>query len=321
MPPFRLAAAVTLMAAALSLATPAPAGATAGTATRRAAEIPPRKVANVAHRGASSYAPENTMAAFRLAQTQGADMFEADVQQTKDLELILMHDTTLARTTNAEEIFPDRAPWQISEFTLAEIRRLDAGSWFEQRFQGEPVPTLAETLRAMRGGRVGMLLEIKAPELYPGIEDRIAERLHREPYWLRTSRWDRRLIVQSFNWRSMRWFRTLLPWVPIGVLGTPAVEQLPRLAQFADQINPYYRDLSEDYVARIHALNMEVFTWSAQDAETMRQAIAQHVDGLITSRPDLLRDLLAQRIGGMAARAGPPPTRSEPARPVATSAP
>jgi glycerophosphoryl diester phosphodiesterase len=248
----------------------------------------PSAVTGVAHRGASAYAPENTVAAFELAREQNADMFELDVQETKDHALVLMHDTTLARTTDVERVFPDRAPWRVGDFTLAEIRRLDAGSWFAPRYEGEPVPTLGEALRAMGGSGMGLLLEVKAPGLYPGIEARIARELRRSPSWLSPDR----LAVQSFDWNSMRRFHRAMPEVPIGLLGTPAVAQLPRLAEFADQVNPPHTDLTPEYVRRVHAHRMEVFTWTVDDPATMRRMISQRVDGIITNRPDVLNDLI-----------------------------
>jgi glycerophosphoryl diester phosphodiesterase len=304
---FCLAAAVAVSALLLTAAPataapdppPVPAGATTTTVVTHAqvpAAVPavPAKVLNIAHRGASAYAPENTIAAFRLAQAQRADMFELDVQETRDHELVLMHDITLDRTTDVEEVFPERGPWEVADFDLAEIRRLDAGSWFDARFQREPVPTLADALEVMRGSGLGLLLEIKASELYPGIEHTVAEELRRHPYWLRTNRWERRLVVQSFNWQSMRIFHGILPWVPVCLIGTPAVQRLPRLAQFADQINPHFQGLSAEYVAQVHALRMDVFAWSVQDPAVMRQVIAHGVDGVITDRPDVLRGVIAE---------------------------
>ncbi|WP_256863055.1 glycerophosphodiester phosphodiesterase family protein [Microbispora sp. GKU 823] len=201
---------------------------------------------------ASAYAPENTVAAFDLARDQGADMFELDVQETRDHHLVLMHDTTLGRTTDAEEVFPGRAPWRVGDLTLAEIRKLDAGSWFSRKYAGEAVPTLGEALRAMRGSGLGLLLEIKEPRLYPGIEARVAEEIGRDPAWRG------RVVVQSFDWDSMRRFHRLMPGVPIGLLGTPQVADLPGLARFADQINPPYADVTEEYVRRVHRLRMKV---------------------------------------------------------------
>jgi glycerophosphoryl diester phosphodiesterase len=245
-------------------------------------------VVNVAHRGASAYAPENTIAAFELAGRQRADLFELDVQETKDHQLVLMHDTTLSRTTNVERVFPGLSPWNVGDLTLAQIRKLDAGSWFGGTYAGEPVPTLGEALRAMSGSGMGLLLEVKQPELYPGIEQRIAAELRRHPGWLAPGR----LAVQSFGWESMRTFHRLLPQVPIGLLGTPSAAELPGLAEFADQINPPYTTLTAAYVGRVHALGMRVLAWTVDSPDAMRRMLAYRVDGIITNKPDVLHDVL-----------------------------
>lgn len=244
---------------------------------------------NVAHRGASAYAPENTIAAFELAASQGADVFELDVQETKDHELVLMHDTTLSRTTDAERVFPDLAPWNVGDLTLDQIRELDAGSWLSDKYDGERVPTLGEALREMGGSGLGLLLEVKAPELYAGIEERLAAELRRHSSWLAPGR----LVVQSFDWESMRRFDRLLPEVPIGLLGTPSAGELPGLAKFADQINPPYTTLTASYVRRVHSLGMKLLTWTVDSSATMRRMIAYRVDGIITNRPDVLSDVLS----------------------------
>ena len=108
-------------------------------------------VATIAHRGASSEAPENTLAAVRRAVQLGADMVEVDVQRTCDGVLVLMHDATLTRTTDAADVLPDRAPWSVADLAYAEVRRLDAGRWMSPRFAGERVPTLVEVLRLLDG--------------------------------------------------------------------------------------------------------------------------------------------------------------------------
>lgn len=245
-------------------------------------------VVNVAHRGASAYAPENTIAAFELAARQGADMFELDVQETKDHELVLMHDTTLSRTTDAEQVFPGLAPWNVGDLTLAQIRKLDAGSWLSGTYQGERVPTLGEALREMGGSGLGLLLEVKSPDRYPGVETRIADELREHSAWLRPGR----LVVQSFDWESMRTFDRLLPGVPIGLLGTPSTAELAGLSEFADQINPTYTTLTASYVRRVHDLGMRLLTWTVDSPATMRRLIGYQVDGVITNKPDALRDVL-----------------------------
>ncbi|HEY8482333.1 MAG TPA: glycerophosphodiester phosphodiesterase family protein [Spirillospora sp.] len=259
----------------------------------RLLSAPASQVTNVAHRGASAYAPENTLAAVRLAKKQRADMFEIDVQQTKDNKLVLMHDTTLDRTTNVESVYPDRKPWRVSDFTLAEIKKLDAGSWFDKQYKGERVPTLSEVLTAMRGQGLGMLLEIKSPSLYPGIEKRIAADLKRSPSWLIPDPKERRLVVQSFDWESVRRFHAVLPRVPVGLLGTPPAEEIPSLT-FADQINPAYGDLTASYVKKVHAARMHVLTWTVDDSAQMKRAIDLGVDGIITNKPDVLHRVLRE---------------------------
>ncbi len=137
----------------------------------------PRKL-NVAHRGASAYAPEHTLAAYRLAIEQGADFVEQDLAVTKDGVLICLHDPSLERTTDIEERFPARftqvthegkarKSWLANDFTLAEIKTLDAGSWFDRSFAGERVPTFDEAVAVIRG-RAGLYPELKTPEIYEG---------------------------------------------------------------------------------------------------------------------------------------------------------
>src|SRR5690606_8484299 len=112
--------------------------------------------------------------AVRLGQRQAADLIEVDVHLTSDDVLVMMHDPHLTRTTNAEQVFPDRAPWRIRDFSYADIQRLDAGGWFDDSYRGTPVPTLSEVLDTLEEGDSGLLLEIKKPHLYPGIAERVA---------------------------------------------------------------------------------------------------------------------------------------------------
>lgn len=239
-------------------------------------------VADVGHRGASAYAPENTLASFREAKSKNADYFELDVQQTKDDEPIVMHDTTLSRTTDAETVFPHRSPWRVRDFTLSEIKRLDAGSWFSARFRHEPVPTLAETLREMEGSDLKLVLEIKSPSLYPGLTERVARQLRAQPDWLLPDR----LIVQSFDWPSMQAFHRLLPAVPTAVIGTPAPAQLPAVAKYAGYVNPRYDTVTAAYVRQVHAQHMKVFAWVADTKATMRRLLDDDVDGIVSNKPE-----------------------------------
>ncbi|ONK15157.1 glycerophosphodiester phosphodiesterase family protein [Streptomyces sp. MP131-18] len=251
----------------------------------------------VAHRGASGHAPENTLAAADAAAALDTTWVETDVQRTADGELVLVHDTTLARTTDVEEVFPGRAPWNVADFTAAEIARLDAGSWFGEEFAGEPVPTLAQFLDRLTRNDQRLLLEIKAPELYRGIEADILAELEASG-WLTPEPPGTRLVIQSFGAESVRTVHELAPGVETGFLGTPEVADLPEYAAYADQINPRYGDLTAAYVAEIQAVEgphgepVEVHTWTVNDGTTARAVADLGVDGIITNFPDVVRSAL-----------------------------
>ncbi|MET9295934.1 glycerophosphodiester phosphodiesterase family protein [Streptomyces sp. NPDC003077] len=267
------------------------------TASAQPAAPKHRPVTVVAHRGASAYAPENTIAAVDAAERLGIEWVENDVQRTKDGELIIMHDTTLDRTTNVEQVFPDRAPWKISDFTLDEIEKLDAGSWFDPKFAGERVPTLEEYMEAVEDNDQKLLMELKSPELYPGVE-RQALRELRNQGWLDRHHVKHRLIIQSFNADSVKKVHELRPDIKTGFLGTPAVADLPAYAKFSDQINPQYNSATPAYVKAVHAVRgahgrpLEVFTWTVDSAATAVKVAKAGVDGIISNKPDVIRDAL-----------------------------
>ena len=253
------------------------------------------RVVNIAHRGAMGYAPENTLAAFRLGVEQGSDLVEADVQRSKDGVLVLMHDTTLSRTTDVEQVFPDRAPWRVGDFTYAEIQQLDAGSWFSEEFAGEPVPTMAEMVEVLRPTRAGILMELKAPALYPGIEQQVADEFASFPGYVDSAVPAERLVVQSFDWDSMARYHDVQPSVPVGLLGRPAEALLPELSTWADQINPSFRTYDAAYVDAVHELGMEVHTYTVNQPADMHLVLDRGVDGVITNFPDVLEDVLDER--------------------------
>ncbi|MGW8748133.1 glycerophosphodiester phosphodiesterase [Streptomyces sp. NPDC055794] len=253
----------------------------------------------VAHRGASAYAPENTLAAVDKAAQLGIRWVENDVQRTKDGELVVMHDDDLRRTTDAEEVFPGRSPWKVKDFTAAEIARLDAGSWFGSRYAGARVPTLKQYVNRVEHNHQKLLLELKSPVLYPGIEQQTLKVLANEG-WLDRRHVTGRLVVQSFSADSIRTVHELKPAVKTGFLGTPLVSDLPEYAEFTDQINPSHGSLSLSYVASVHAFKgphgkrMEVLTWTVDTAAAARRAAGYGVDGIITNKPDVVRDAVGE---------------------------
>lgn len=253
----------------------------------------------IAHRGASAYAPENTLASIDKAAQLGFTWVENDVQRTKDGELVVIHDDSLRRTTNVERVFPGRARWKVKDFTAAEIARLDAGSWYSPAYAGTRVPTLEQYMRRVEHNHEKLLLEIKNPELYPGIEQQTLKLLGNEG-WLDHEHLDR-LIVQSFSADSIRTVHELKPAITTACLGSPTVAQLHQYARFTDLINPSYGSLSKGYVSAVHAFvgphgrPLRVFAWTVNDATTARKAAGYGVDGIITNKPDVVRAALGSK--------------------------
>lgn len=191
----------------------------------------PRKT-SVAHRGASAYAPEHTLAAYRLALEQGADFVEQDLAVTRDGVLICLHDPSLERTTNVEELFPSRSTeieyegktrrtWLANDFTLEEIKRLDAGSWFDARFSAERVPTFDEAVRLVKG-KAGLFPELKTPEIYEGRDVRfealVAAALDRHGLRGRAASAASPVILQTFGEASARTLAAMKIGVPVVLL-------------------------------------------------------------------------------------------------------
>jgi glycerophosphoryl diester phosphodiesterase len=269
----------------------------------------------IAHRGASAYAPEHTLASYRLAIEQGADYVEQDLAVTKDGALICLHDDTLERTTNVEELFPDRGDldpatgrkrWLAVDFTLADIKRLDAGSWFDRRFAGERVPTWEEAV-AVVGTAAGLYPELKTPALYRSrsidMTRLFAESLRRLGLLDRPRG---SLIVQSFDDLPLRDLTRDLPQLPRTFLidtrdGPRWLTQdgLKTIAAFATDISPAkgLLDGRPEIVRLAHAAGLTVtpytFTTRAPAArfanvrDEMRYYLVDlDVDALFTDNPD-----------------------------------
>ncbi len=240
----------------------------------------------VAHRGASSRAPENTVAAVRLALALGVDAVEGDLHRTRDGELVVVHDRHLRRTTNAREVFPGRDPWRVRDFTLAEIKRLDAGAWFSREYAGERIPTLREWAAAVGLG-ARMLVEVKRPASYPGIGLDLALELRLAP-GLSSAVAEGRLVVQSFDHAWVRALVDLAPEVAVGLLyeTRPTQRDISWAAGFARHLNPAHRVVTREVVARAQASGLEVHLWTPNSVRHLRRAVACGADGVITDHPD-----------------------------------
>ena len=225
----------------------------------------------IAHRGASAEAPENTVAAFRLARRYRAGLVELDVHQTKDGRLVVIHDATLRRTTGCEAT--------VGHLTLAQLRRLDAGSWFSPRFRGEPIPTLEEALASL-GSRMGVNIELKAGR-YPGMEGRLIALLDRLG-------WIERALVSSFHPSQLARVRGVHRSVAIGILVHPwslslALARARRYAALS--IHPPARVTTAQLVSRIHRNGRLVFPYTVDHQADRARLIRMGIDGYFTNRP------------------------------------
>ena len=242
-------------------------------------EVGRARVQVLAHRGASAYAPENTLAAFRKATEQRADWLELDVQQTRDGRLVVFHDLRVERTTNGSGALRD--------LTLEEVRKLDAGSWFGEDFAGEIVPTFEEVVAFAREAGVRIFPEVKDARFYPGIEERLVATLRAYEYEDST-------IVQSFDPASLEKVRQLSPRLRLAALYTTANPLKEDPPARAEVVGPPWELVASDetLVRDAHAAGRHVVVWTVDGAGLVRRMMDARVDGIITSRPDFVRSLL-----------------------------
>lgn len=238
----------------------------------------------IAHRGGAGDAPENTLAAFSRVLGDGlANWVELDVQRSSDGQLLVFHDDTPERTSNAVRRWPGRAALPFGSFDAAALRSLDAGSWFDaSRHAGERIPTLDEVLELL-GGRLGILLELKSPRLYPGMEQQVADALARHGL-------DRRpgLQVWSFEFDALERFHQIMPHVPLGAFVRDI--GLLRGSRFASilQLVGVYPDVSEQdlQIARQQGWHMVASTLNS--AARIRKARDMGITRIISDYPALL---------------------------------
>ncbi|MGC4807736.1 glycerophosphodiester phosphodiesterase family protein [Micromonospora sp. DT233] len=264
---------------------------------RSGAPVTVRPCLTYAHRGSSGMAPENTAAAFELAIADGADYVETDVQLSADGELVVIHDVTLARTTDARLLFADRAPWNVHDFTLAELKKLDIGGWYDDAFTGQQILTLDELLDLL-GGRVGLNLELKAPAANPGLAGAVAARLRGRRDWIGPDGRPRQpLVVGSFDEQALRDFHARLPAVPVSLIAydVPASGRLTDLAEWTFSVNPDIRRLCPEDVARVAEAGLALVPWTVDAPQSWRWALDTGCAGMITNYPDALRKLLHGR--------------------------
>ena len=266
---------------------------------------PADRVVNIAHRGASGHAPENTLAAFDLAQQMNADYLELDVYLTRDGVPVVLHDATLNRTTRGPA---ENCVGEVGEKTLAQIRTCEAGSWFNRIFpaaarpsyaSGVGVPTLEEVFQRY-GQRANYLVEIKQPQRVPGVEAKVLELYER--YGLRrpaAERWQ--VVTQSFSEESMRKLHALAPEIPLNQLlnnrETPEsiLAKLDRIREYAIGIGPAKSTVNAEMVRAAHQRCLRVFPYTVNDPQEVSALLALGVDGIISDFPERVNSLLGVR--------------------------
>ncbi|GAB4489380.1 MAG: glycerophosphodiester phosphodiesterase [Anaerolineales bacterium] len=234
-----------------------------------------------AHRGASAHAPENTLAAFRLAREQGAPAIEFDVKLSADGQVVIHHDPTLERTTNG------RGP--LSRYTLRELKQLDAGAWFGDSFRGETIPTLEEVFAAL-GGQIFMNIELtNYASPLDALVPRVAELIKK--YDLQES-----VMFSSFFPHNLMRAGRLLPQVARGQLSLPGGaggwQRLwgGLLALQAD--HPFEGDVRPAGVEQSHRRGRRVHVWTVNEPQAMRRLWQIGVDGIFTDDPLTARSVL-----------------------------
>jgi glycerophosphoryl diester phosphodiesterase len=279
----------------------------------------------VAHRGASGYAPEHTLAAYQLAMEQGADFVEQDLQLTKDGVFVCLHDADLARTTNVAEVFPDRATmrdpddtgkpkrgYYTIDFTLAEIKRLDAGAWFNRanpfaanpNYVGQRVPTLEETIQLV-GKRAGLYIELKHYPFYKragyDTADKLAAILKAHGF----ERASDRVLIQSFSKVSLLRMKEVAPryrriqLLPMEDAGRSDSAQVTaalakEVAAYAQGVGPNKAMLKDaNDVATFHAAGLLIhpYTFRGSTLANARRPLDEKQSNGATLRENIISDI------------------------------
>jgi glycerophosphoryl diester phosphodiesterase len=281
-------------AAALWVLTPSPFARSAMTA-ETIQGFPPH-LSLQAHRGAAGLAPENTLAAFRMALELGADGTEMDLQLTRDGVVVVIHDETVDRTTDG------RGP--IGDLTLAEVKRLDAGAKFGPAFRGERIPTLRELIDLVKASgkdRFRLNLEIKFAE---GREGQPADLEERVLAVLAETNFLDRVITQSFYHPSAAKMKRLAPGIPAGLLVGQRRQPADPVAAVRDHRVDYYAPhhslVTPDLLRMLHQAGIPVVTWTVNDPVDMRRLMGMGLgslpgDGMISDYPDRLVNLRKTR--------------------------
>lgn len=265
----------------------------------------------IAHRGARSLAPENTLAAARQALAAGADLWELDVTLTADREPVVMHDATLKRTCNVEEVFPRRWPWQLYRFTLAEIQSLDCGFWFNEQdpfgqiasgavseadqrsYVGEQAPSLRQALEWTRDHHWQINVELKhQPTAEDGqilVEKTVA--------LIQELGMEESAVLSSFEHDYLTLVEQMAPHLITQAVTSKRIRDLPDYLNQSgiDGCNPKAKAWKAGDLADLSSQGVMLNVWTVNDEQTMRALINAGVSGIITDYPQRLTAILSEQ--------------------------
>ncbi len=245
----------------------------------------------IAHRGACSLAPENTLAAIQTAIALGVKFIEIDVRMTKDGEIILIHDESVSRTTNGKGA--------VNEHSLSEIKKLDAGSWFHESFKNERIPTLNEVLDIIDSNTT-LIIEIKEDSR------NMARMIGNIIRIVKKNLSHQKIFLKSFDTRILDRIRKHLPEVPlIYVYGIripflnfsigSRVSFQDLFSLNVDYLQPHSLLLSEDFVREAQANGYKIIAWDVDGENKMKRMLEIGVDAIETDHPDLLQKIIRSR--------------------------
>jgi glycerophosphoryl diester phosphodiesterase len=237
----------------------------------------PENISITAHRGSSLKAPDNSMAAIQYAIEDGADYIELDVRETADGQLVLLHDKDFLRVAND--------PRDVWNLTLADIRELEKNSGFKPGIEGARVPTLEQAIELIRG-RAKLYLEIKSSPRSPYLVDRAVETLQKEDMIEQS-------LVAALEPEVLHKAKQLAPGLRTSLLVHSVIGSID--GQPFDAIALRDALINPARVSNIRRQNQEIHVWTVNDRQTMSRMIDRGVDNIITDRPELLAELLAER--------------------------
>lgn len=233
----------------------------------------------IAHRGYSSKAPENTMAAFELALEAGAGGLELDVHLSKDGEVVVIHDEKVDRTTDKIGL--------VRDFTMAELKSFDAGSWFSPDFKGEQLPSLGQVLDLVKGTNVLLNIETKTALGFERLNEQIAPLVDEYELWEQT-------IISSFNHYALVHFKQLRPQAQTAILYTSALVNpwVYAASIGASVLHPYHGSIIPEIVSQAQDHGMQVNVWTVDREADIERIKACKVDGIITNVVERVQSLI-----------------------------